>query len=511
MGQSLYRPYVSFFATRLSILCTFIHVYHSVATFDVLRAPSRAQPFVLLQPRLSLQDLLPHVDLAAAAKDDRLPNLDAAYVGMVEQSGSLYVLSPDRYPLVVFGDTNTFDEQYGYGAEYAVGRTAGRLIDPPPGLGHQYDDQTADMDMTGDHDFAVDMDSITRAMKRKRLREMCSQLGAAQKDKRCLTGVRRMEDSRLSRLLDGAPTVPLPYHPKINSDIQNLYDGPNKQPAQTGNGSSSDPSGRPQLGSGSNHDQRSSHGFGTYGLGMVTIFLAFLIARFARKRVRDKEPRATIGNEADHILAASSASSDHGSLQDINGASNGYSNAPLVTDMQPSYTKLESLKLTSVPSPPIQNAGQFSPGVTSESDLTSQPPTHGAIGRSSSRKVSFGEVFRVAVQDGDDVNEGTGVEGDDSDNDAQAAPGKKKPVRRRRGKKKPKIIIANGAAGDDDGGAVGEKDAEKDVDSPEWSAEPKQSGVVHVVSPSTNVVPTPATSTPVVPSLIVSDTILGER
>ena len=159
-----------------------------VAVFDVVTTPSRVHPFVLLQPRIGLQDLLPNFDLVAAAKQDRLPNLEAAYVGMVEETGSLFAMSPDRYPLVVFGDTNLDDD-------HRVGR-----IDPPPGS-MPFDPE--------ERDFPPDVDSITRAMKRKKQKELCRN---GSKDKRCLTGVRPLESSRLSRLLDGPATVPLPPH-----------------------------------------------------------------------------------------------------------------------------------------------------------------------------------------------------------------------------------------------------------------------------------------------------------
>ncbi|KAI1787262.1 hypothetical protein LXA43DRAFT_716375 [Ganoderma leucocontextum] len=169
-----------------------------VTTFDVLRSPKRQQPFVLLQPQPTLQEIFPLADLVTATKHKGLPNLDRAYVGLVEESGSLFAMSPDRFPLVVFGDSNT-DRRW-------------HSIDPPPGSSSE-DDSI--------NDFPIDVESATRVAKIRKLREMCRN-GAS--DVRCLTGVRPLgsdSQSRLSRLLDGAPSVmtpPPPSSPYPNSN-----------------------------------------------------------------------------------------------------------------------------------------------------------------------------------------------------------------------------------------------------------------------------------------------------
>ncbi|KAF8166060.1 hypothetical protein BJ912DRAFT_889548 [Pholiota molesta] len=97
-----------------------------VAIFDVLRArPTaahpfahpRGAPFVLLQPQPALGELVP----GAAAP----PHPGAAYVGVVEETGSLYALSPGRFPLVVFGS----GERHGIGrAKGVVGK---KTLDAP--------------------------------------------------------------------------------------------------------------------------------------------------------------------------------------------------------------------------------------------------------------------------------------------------------------------------------------------------------------------------------------------
>ena len=185
-----------------------------MTTFDVLRSPKRQQPFVLLQPQPTLQEIFPLADLVTATKHKGLPNLDRAYVGLVEESGSLFAMSPDRFPLVVFGDSNT-DRRW-------------HSIDPPE------DDSV--------NDFPVDLESAARVAKVRKLREMCRN-GAS--DVRCLTGVRPLgsdSQSRLSRLLDGAPSVitapppPTPYS-HSNSNRPNMeVEVRNEDPLPDGNG-----------------------------------------------------------------------------------------------------------------------------------------------------------------------------------------------------------------------------------------------------------------------------------
>lgn len=158
---------------------------HRVAVFDVVKAPGRHSPIVLLQPSPRLQDVFPTMDLSDTSKlNHQLPNLDSAYVGVLEETGSLFAMSSDRFPLVAFGDANP-DSMY-------------PLIDPPPGA-----------PIPAETTPASSIDEITKARK---LRELCNN---GSLDPRCLTGIRKLESSsrsRLSRLLDAAPAAqpPLP-------------------------------------------------------------------------------------------------------------------------------------------------------------------------------------------------------------------------------------------------------------------------------------------------------------
>ncbi|KIJ96871.1 hypothetical protein K443DRAFT_106542 [Laccaria amethystina LaAM-08-1] len=166
-----------------------------VAIFDVLQKPShphKPHPFVLLQPRPRLQDVIPNLSHTA-----RLPNLDSAYVGMVEETGSLFAMSPDHYPLVVFGGPERYNQ--------------GRLLDAP---GRQLEDRDDDDDEGEEGRSPTAVDEITRLRKQRqrmdeRKREACvGDSYSRLRDRRCLVGVRRLEDgdgheSRMRRLLDG--------------------------------------------------------------------------------------------------------------------------------------------------------------------------------------------------------------------------------------------------------------------------------------------------------------------
>jgi serine/threonine-protein kinase/endoribonuclease IRE1 len=118
---------------------------------------------------------MPNVDFHGAARTNKLPNLNSAFVGIVEETGSLFAMSPDHFPFVVFGDTNAYESQ--------------RLIEPPPG------------------------EVISNEDSYQWVKKPLAQCKTYSGDRSCLTGVRRLEASsrsRLSRLLDGAPSVSLP-------------------------------------------------------------------------------------------------------------------------------------------------------------------------------------------------------------------------------------------------------------------------------------------------------------
>ncbi|KAF8236183.1 kinase-like protein [Tricholoma matsutake] len=157
-----------------------------VAAFDVLRTQAR-HTFVLLQPRPNLQDILPTL-----THNEHFPNLEAAYVGMVPETDSLFAMSPSRFPLVAFSGGT---ERYGNG-----------LIDASePAIG----------------ELPSEVDAITQARKYREKLGRCDEKDLFS-DRRCLVGVRPVDDgdgheSRMRRLLDGpAGMLPIPRPAEVD-------------------------------------------------------------------------------------------------------------------------------------------------------------------------------------------------------------------------------------------------------------------------------------------------------
>ncbi|GLB39832.1 putative protein with domain in protein kinases, N-glycanases and other nuclear proteins [Lyophyllum shimeji] len=163
-----------------------------VAIFDVLYKPnshSRNNALVLLQPRPLLEDVIPNI-----TPDTRLPNRKSAFVGMVQETGSLFAMSPARFPLVAFG-----------GSERPPNY---RLIDAAT------PSEAMDLD-----ELPPAVDAITKARKYKEQmrawdRDECRGAGMYT-DRRCLVGVRPLEEGdgeegRLKRLLDAPMPMPWP-------------------------------------------------------------------------------------------------------------------------------------------------------------------------------------------------------------------------------------------------------------------------------------------------------------
>ncbi|KAJ3847949.1 hypothetical protein EV368DRAFT_76463 [Lentinula lateritia] len=135
-----------------------------VATFDVLKRPASTQlhnapdfhTFVLLQPQPSLSDFHPSLS-HANAPNTLLPNSDSAYVGIVEETGSLFAMSSNGFPFVAFG-----------GSDGGKARTR-KMIDYAPG-GMIVSD-TADENYEDGREFPVDLDEVTRRRKLREQRE----------------------------------------------------------------------------------------------------------------------------------------------------------------------------------------------------------------------------------------------------------------------------------------------------------------------------------------------------
>lgn len=141
----------------------YVLLRYSVTVFDVVKSSRKPSPFVLLQPRLRLQDIFPSTIGQLDYSGD-----EAAFVGLVPGTDSLFALSPDHFPLVAFSESAP--TQRIEGSEGVV--------------------------VSGEHGTLQCFEGTT--------------------DRRCFTGVRALRAdslSRLARLLDGVPgpaSSPLP-------------------------------------------------------------------------------------------------------------------------------------------------------------------------------------------------------------------------------------------------------------------------------------------------------------
>ena len=501
---------VRHFVTRLTI--TKILFLISVAVFDVLRTPDREHPFVLLQPRPRLEDILPRDQLSVAAKKDLLPNRDSAYVGLVEETGSLYAMSPDRYPLVIFGDTNRHDE-------YGVGRS----IDPPPDMRWDINGDGDDTDLPGD------IDSIAKKMK---MRQLCRN---GSMDPRCLTGVRPLESSRLSRLLEGAPSVPFPPIPNDSNPV--THDAVNTRPSNNNTILAQLPG------------DDGTAGSNTQVYSIVGIFILTLLSALAWLRLKQRTATANVIHKvlpnAAHVDIKNPITPTEGVNGHINTSvveNDVDSTSTLNDDMgQRNYTAATSSAVqvrTSIPSrqstsvlgsngsysvpaalplttrsftppPPPYDVRASTPTprgkmAFAEPDspgLTPRPMTPGVPERPRTPNTARPSTSAVGTAaDGED-----GGDGEESEGETPATPGKKKAPRRKRGKKKKPgaVNVVQDEEGKDGEGAGEGKKGEENGKDGSWE-------VVNIVSPSSIVVPPPITPKVVEPSLIVSDTILGE-
>ncbi|EIN14494.1 hypothetical protein PUNSTDRAFT_80917 [Punctularia strigosozonata HHB-11173 SS5] len=429
-----------------------------VAVFDILRSPSRNNPFALLQPRSRLQDILPGVDLAAAARHNRFPNLESAYVGLLpgkdkdSAGGSLFAMSPDRFPLTVFSDAN------------APERPSTWRIDPPPGLRWEDEPERG-------RDLPLDVESVTRL---RRLREMCKN---GSMDPRCLTGVRPLESSsrsRLSRLLDGAPAPP-----SSPGAIDQERDR-EQTPLNTANGTGVS-SGLPEATSSPVMSRAATLAgesamvstlvylglpFGAVTL-MITALAIFLGAGWLFYSRKKTQASLTPVSSAPAVLQ-SSIESDKG--PPVLAKTIDHSVYQTSTPMELPPTSSDGAKLTA------EWEIVHSPALNSERSSSAADPTPHHV-----------EAHEAKV---------VGEEESDKEADAAAVPGKKRVRRKARGGKKKK---GNGINGINLDGAEEAEEAEKTP-----SAETPNP----VDAPSISVPPTPMPSTQA-QQLVVSEDVLG--
>ncbi|OCH94596.1 hypothetical protein OBBRIDRAFT_747261 [Obba rivulosa] len=416
-----------------------------VAAFDVVKSSSREHPFVLLQPRLRLEDLFPNVDLSTATQ-----HLDSAFVGLVEETGSLFAMSPDRYPLVGFGDASLHNAY-----------TVGRSIDPPRGT--EFDDE-----------LPPDVDTVARRARARKLRQMCR---AGSSDRRCHTGVRKLEPSIYSRLLDGAPTVPFPpYYSPVTQE--------NAVPVNIGNGNASlismrGPAIAGVLDGGTRYvgiDMSATQALST----LFVCVLALVVAAY-RRALRLPTTRAA------------QAAEEKAPVQ--NGTPTTEASSP--SQAVPNGTAAPRADRTPSPEPALRGLVPEAPRTRRKSSL-------------SRRKVDFApplvEVTIPASGSADAQEDGADGEDSEKDGDAPATPGKRKGLRRKRGKKKKPGLNANDNAedGEADGGKANDSGKENVGDGEAPKTEDQENKLA--VSSSLVLPPAPAPSSS---SLVVTDTILG--
>ena len=464
----------------------------SVAIFDILQAPPsidapNPHPFALLQPRLRLPDLFPSKSLSL----HHLPNLEAAYVGLVEETDSLFIMSPEGFPLVVFGGNEAKDKT-------TTKRDRDRKTLP-----------------AGEREKKVPHDL------------MCMQNPF---DLRCIVGVRQVEDvdgpdGRLKRLLDGPSASPLKGPASISTTPLPVV-GVGRTPEDnnddrwynentSGNSNANRPGDILTISDGhSNVLTRLSQRSKLEVFGFTILFCVFS-AWYLWKRVANGEGqerrRATVGEvveadehehrlqnpvvEGDHSMInntsiAQIALLDNGTIHPTPVIMNGHAdpindimNVPIPILPTPSTPNLKPRSSIPLPTnsnlnPPPLPISQIPVPVLSQISLSSAGPA--------------------------DDNEDSDVEAE-VENGAGAATisGKRKARRGKRGKKK-KPGVSGGEEGGNEVNGSGEKDqADKERAVDKDLEEEKPSSLILTTSSLK-----PATPTP---SLTVSDTILGTR
>jgi len=350
-----------------------------VAIFDVVRSANKEEPFVLLQPRPRLEDGLTNMN--------KLPTFASAYVGLVQETGSLFAMSAEQFPLVAFTDSNE------------------------------------DVHVLSSNNGAVG----------ESIRKPCRN-GAS--DRECLTGNRQLEESSWPwrNLLDGVPSVTPP--PNAGAGIGMSMSEPNRFQQLVDNASIVPPSWtwagdrRPLSTLLSLEDQ-------PHGMSILAsiLFTACLSAMWLYRKIK---PGRFSVNVVDKGVKDTQSADDGMKHAEIVPAETVDSNGThaLVNKLQditpPAPKAVPFLRL---PLPPPQSASLISDGyVFLEGDS-------GSDNNNNTKSIHAG---LGTVQPSEDL-----MEGDDSEREGEGTPGKRKgPKKKRRGKKK-KASAVNGLEDED--------------------------------------------------------------
>ena len=477
-----------------------------VAIFDILQAPPSInapypRPFALLQPRPRLPDLFPSRSLSP----QHLPNLKAAYVGLVEETDSLFAMSPEGFPLVVFGGNEARDKT-------ATKRDRDRDRKTLPAREGKQEKKVPHERIIDPHDSMCMLNPY---------------------DVRCIVGVRQVEgvdepDGRLKRLSDGPPAprlkgpAPIPTvvvgvgrTPEDNNDDERWYNE-----NTSGNINTNRPGDILTISDGRlNVLSRLSHR-SKLEVFLFTVLFGIFSAWFLWKRVANGGEKAgkrgSVVEVVDHgpenpVVEETHLQRDH-LLNDtsINLLDNRMTVHPTISSPPPPVIMNGHADpindITNTPIP-ISQSRPLSPNHNRQSSIplpaTSNPNPPPPISRRSTPLLS--QIPLPSAAGVVDDNEDSDAEGE-AENGAGAAatPGKRKTRRGKRGKKKkPTILggeeVGNGVNGSDEKDkAEKEKLADKDL---EGGGEKPSSLILTTSSPKP-----PALSTP---SLTVSDTVLG--
>ncbi|KIJ05801.1 hypothetical protein PAXINDRAFT_103628, partial [Paxillus involutus ATCC 200175] len=429
-----------------------------VAVFDVLSSSRRQDPFVLMQPRPAISDVLQGFDRSST---ESIYDPDMAYVGLVEETESLFVMGNDHFPLITFGDT-----------EYSPNS---RFIDPPPSSTDSL------------RDLPDKVDSIT---KRRKLEELCHE---SPFDKRCLLGKHPLDLSSLNtRQLPGVPSVELP---KFNLGGDNATDSedPTLRLADTPeNTSTIMPSWIwPTAESVTRGAQTIGEGLKASALGSVLLAMIFGSTWLFRDKLPLGKLHPWIPRLAPEMQSVSTPSitapdTPAPSIPSLASVPNGNGNISDMSVPQVQLPQLPQLSTTINADAPLYASTPNSP----------PPPAVQFVELPVAGREAMNSPV-VATVDVPDAEESE-REGDPA---GGTTPKKRRPARRRRGKKgKGNGAGANGAVDDTEG----EKDAEGVGE--EAGAEDERIQEDPLASATLVVQSTPKVTAR---SLIVSDTVLG--
>lgn len=443
---------------------------NSVAVFDVLNSPSRQHPLVLMQPTPRLQDFIPQFDMGSVGHD-----LEATFIGLVETNGSLFAMSPEHFPLVVF------HQQRNHAFTHSPPAFRRPTIDAPPGEGRLEDDTYLDLP-----DLPDDIDGVSRLLKEH---ERCKGSNGHW-DRSCLTGKRPVESSgssRVSRLLPDRAAAEEQHRRDHDWQVRE-GSGVGSQDGNISHGTVSDAI---PLVDGPSSERKLLEGGGRPALtGAVAAFAIFIVGLwYLTRKVKGSKGHNTVllpptlsRGVHIHTLAETSDGRDLAHVSDAPPKSSGVAVKSVDFALIDSADEKHDDVLQPALSPSLPEAVTSAPA-------TPTPATMVGNGRARS-----GAVEKQGVSDSPEDVEGE----DDSDHEADnlGAQGKKKGTRRRKRGKKNKGANANVISDEGAGGSTDEKKIEEAVTLP-------TSGLI--LSPSNS-----ATNSSAQPMLQVSDEILGE-